>query len=429
MPTDTAPMRQDRHGLIKQARSILDKADAEEKRALTPEELEKYDKIWVEQGKLGARIDDLERRNNVERAEQEQTNRDKDKEEEDRRQTAGGEEEEKTNPLGVVAYDSEYRTRQTEAYHRGFLKKWFKCGALDEEELRVTQVAGEGETGGYLYTSEQFLAELLEDVNDATMIRQISRKFQIRSADSLGVPTITTKMTDAEWTSELGQPAEGDIKLGKRALTPHPLAKEARVSKVLVRKAPDIVTIVRQELARVVAEAEENAMMLGDGAQKPLGIFTVSEDGITTARDVSTGNTATLVKFDGLKNAKNTLKQAYWGNANWVMHRDVFNQLSKEKDGIGRYLMQDSVVAGEPDRLLSFPVILSEFAPSTLTASEYVAILGDFRNYWIVDGLDTEVTLAQELLTRTNQDLFIIRAMMDAAPVRPEAFVRVQLGS
>lgn len=428
MSVDTAPMRQERHGLIEKARGILDKAD-EEKRGLTAEDRQEHDRIWAEQQKLKAKIDDHERRNNVERAEQEQVNRDK--EEEDRRQTAGDKEgeEEKTNPLGLVAYDSEYRTRQTDAYHRGFLKNWFKVGGATEEEQRATLVAGEGETGGYLYTSEQFLGELLRDVDNATMIRQISRKFQIRSADSLGVPTITTKMTDAEWTSELGQPAEGDITLGKRALTPHPLAKEARVSKVLVRKAPNIVPLVREELARVVAEAEENAMMLGDGSQKPLGVFVASEDGIPTGRDVSTGNTATLVKFDGLKTAKNTLKQAYWGNANWVMHRDVFSQISKEKDGIGRYLMQDSVVAGEPDRLLSFPVILSEYAPSTRTANQYVAILGDFRNYWIVDGLDTEVTLAQELLTRTNQDLFIIRAMMDGAPVRPEAFVRVQLGS
>ncbi len=421
MPVDTTPMRQERHGLIEKARAILNKAD-EEKRALSAEDRQEYDRLWAEQGKLDEQIQDDERRNNVERAEQEKLNRDK---EEDRREKGG--EERKTSPL-VGGHDAEYRARCTDEYHHHFLADWFARNDIIPEEARATHVAGEGQKGGYLYASEQFLQELLKDVDDATKIRQMARVLQVRSADSLGVPTITTKMTDAEWTSELGVPNEGDIVLAQRALTPHPLAKECRVSKILARKAPNIVSLVREELARVVAEAEENAMMTGDGAQKPLGIFTASDDGIPTGRDVSTGNTTTAVKFDNLKRVKTTLKQSYWGNASWVMHRDVFGQIAREKDGNARYLLQDSVAAGEPDRLLGFPVVLSEFAPNTMTSALYVGALGDFRNYWVVDGLDTDVERLEELEARNNRDVFIIRAMMDGAPVRAEAFVRVKLG-
>jgi HK97 family phage major capsid protein len=273
--------------------------------------------------------------------------------------------------------------------------------------------------------------ELIQDINDATVVRQLARVLPpLTSSDSLGAPTLTAKMNDAEWTSELGVPdTDSALRLGKRALTPHPLAKEVPVSKVLVRKVREAETLVRGELARVVSEAMENAYMTGDGVQKPLGVFTASEDGITTSRDVSTGNTASTPKFDGLKAAKYELKQPYWSRAQWVFHRDVMELIAKLKDGNGRYLLQDSVVQGEPDRMLGFPVRLSEFAPNTISASQYVGILGDFSNYWIVDSLAAQVQVARELYVRNNQDLYVIRAESDGAPVREEAFVRVKLGT
>ena len=420
MPTNTTEIRQERRKFLVDARSILDAAD-KEKRQLTDEDRSQHDKLMAEWHAKGTEIDDLERRNDLERLEQEEHNRQKD--EEERRKLADADKEKTT--LAPEPGSEAEEVRSTPLYHQGFVKRLLGRGRLTDEEQRA-QVAGKGEKGGYLYASEQFLTELLKDVDDATVVRQLSRTFQVRTSDSLGVPTLTDKAADAEWTSELGIPTRTTIKFGKRALTPHPLAKEIPVSKVLIKKAPDIVTIVRQELARVVAEAEENAFMTGNGAQQPLGIFTVSDDGIPAARDVSTDNTTSLVKVDNLKRAKFTLKSAYWGGAQWVMHRDIMGQIARLKDGNGRYLLQDSIIAGDPTQvLLGFPVTLSEFAPNTATTGLYAYALADFSSgYWIVDGLDVEVLRLEELYARENQDLFIIRAMVDGAPVRAEAFVR-----
>jgi HK97 family phage major capsid protein len=102
--------------------------------------------------------------------------------------------------------------------------------------------------------------------------------------------------------------------------------------------------------------------------------------------------------------------------------------IAKIKDGNGRYMLQDSVIQGEPDRMLGFPVRLSEFAPSTIATGAYVGILGDFQNYWIVDSMDIEVLRLEELYARNNKDCFLTRMASDGAPVRSEAFVRVKLG-
>lgn len=415
MPIDTREMRADRRKLILEARSILDKAD-KEKRKPTAEEEERYQKAWSDKDELQAKIDDAERRNDLER---EEILLSQSQEEEDRRKKAeSGEDKQSSSssPLG------------SEEYHRAFEHRVYgdKTTLSDEEQRALS--AGTGTEGGYLYASEKFVDQIIADVTDACVFRQFAKGLTISNTDSLGVPTLTNRMADAAWTSELGIPStDSTLAFGKRALTPHPLAKEIRVSKVLLRKVPKAQAIVRSELARVVAEVNEAAFMTGSGAQQPLGIFTASADGIPAARDVSTGNTDTSPTFDGLKRAKYSIKQVYWPNLRWLFHRDVAAVIALLKDGNGRYLWQDSVVQGEPDRVLGFPATLSEYAPNTLTTGLYVGILGDFSDYWIVDSMAMQIARAEEIYIRENQDLFVIRMETDGAPMRSEGFARVKL--
>jgi HK97 family phage major capsid protein len=168
--------------------------------------------------------------------------------------------------------------------------------------------------------------------------------------------------------------------------------------------------------------------MTGTGANQPLGVFTASAMGITTARDVSTGNASTAPTFDGLISAKYGLKGQYWNRADWIFHRDVLAVVSKLKDGEGQYLWRQSVLDNEPDRLLGRPVMMSEYAPNTLTTGLYVGILGDFSNYWIADAIDMQVQRLVELYAETNQTGLIGRLETDGMPVLAEAFVRVKLG-
>jgi len=421
MAIDTRELRENRHKLIEDARAILNKGD-EEKRSLTSEERTEFDRMMADADGFKVQIDDAERRNNVEREEASQQMQ---QEEEDRK-NAADDDEPRRDPM--TAEEKRWAFRGDKEYARVF-DRWVGKGQkslLDEESRALS--AGTGTEGGYLYASEEFSNELIANVTDATIYRQLARGFQLATADSIGNPTLTNRMADAVWTSELGIPStDSTLAFGKRAMTPHPLAKEIRVSNVLLRKVPDSENIVRSELARVVAEVNEAAFMTGTGDQQPLGVFTASADGISTGRDVSSGNTATQIKFDGLKAAKYSVKQVYWSGLSWLFHRNVMEQIAKLKDGNGRYLLQDSVVQGEPDRMLGFPVNMSEFAPSTMTTGLYVGLLGDHSNYWIVDAMNMEIIRADELFVRNNQVLFIIRMSTDGAPVREEAFARVKL--
>jgi len=218
------------------------------------------------------------------------------------------------------------------------------------------------------------------------------------------------------------------MSFGKRQLSPHPLAKRIKVSQQLLRQAligPEGLVIDR--LGYKFAVTQEKAFLTGSGVGRPLGLFTASPSGISTARDVSTGNTATAMTFDGLIEAKFSLKGQYWPSARWIFHRDAVKQITKLKDGEGQYIWRQSVRDGEPDTLLGLPLTLSEFAPNTFTTGLYVGLLGDFQHYWIVDALSMQIQRLNELYAETNQVGFIGRLETDGAPVLEEAFVRVKL--
>ena len=284
---------------------------------------------------------------------------------------------------------------------------------------------------GYIVAPQQFMGEIIQDKNDLTFMRQISRVLPpLAKAASMGFPKRTTRMSTFAWGTEIKAPtADSALAFGKREFKPKPGTGGILVSKTLIRNAAiNADQYIRTEMAYNQATNEEDAFLNGDGAISPLGVFTASDDGISTSRDVSTGNTATEIKFDGLYEAKFKVKPAYWAGSNWLFNTQGVKKIAKLKDSNGQYIWQQSVVLGTPDTLLDFPVKMSEFAPSTFTTGLYVGMFGNFKEgYWICDSLDFEMQALMELYALTNQVFYIGRHETDGMPVLEEAFARVKL--
>ena len=283
---------------------------------------------------------------------------------------------------------------------------------------------------GYLVAPEQFVSELIKELADATFVRSKARVLPpLRGAHSLGYPTRTAAMTGGEWGTEISTaPDATSSQYGKREFKPRPYTALDKISKTLIRNLSSADSLVRGDFAEHFASALETAYMTGDGSNKPLGLFVASADGINTDRDVSTGNTATEIKFDGLIETKYKVKAGYQPGCEWIFHRDAVKQLAKLKNSDGQYVWQPSVVMGTPDMLLGKPVNMSEYVPNTFTTGLYVGLYGDMKNYWIVDSLLFEIQVLTELYATTNQIGYIGRFETDGAPVMSAAFARVKLG-
>ena len=397
-----------RANLAIQARELVERADGEA-RSLSSEEQESYDKYFSAIAELEERIKKEEQLQELERT----------------MAAVPVDDGKKESKRESVTATEEYR-----AAFQNYLLTGSTRGLVlaEDKENRALQM-DLAESGGYTVVPEQFAQQMIKAVDNMVFIRQYATVNTMMKAASLGVPTLANDPADPIWTSELGIGDEDStMSFGKRELAPHPLAKYIKVSRKLLRaSAFDIEGLVRDRLAYKFAVTEENAFLNGSGSGQPLGVFTASADGISTGRDVSTGNAATSITFDGLREAKYTIKTNYWPRLRWVFHRDGVKQISKLKDGEGQYIWQPSVIAGDPDRILSFPVHMSEYAPNTFTSTSYVGILGDFSNYWIVDALDMEMQRLVELYSASNQIGFVARRETDAMPVLEEAFVRVKL--
>jgi len=413
--------KQARFALVGEARVMLDTAE-KEKRDLTAEENEQYERIMADVDRIGTEIQ-AEERKQERRAKVDGLTREL---EGSQGRFVGGE-----NPQGQSNDEQRNaRPRDTEEYKAAF-REYLIGGrdALTQNQMRSLQ-ADSDTKGGYTVAPIQFVMELLKDVDDALVIRQLARTFTLDKAESLGVPTRESRYDDFDWTGEVNTVEEDDgMTFGKRELRPHPLSKLIKISSKLMRQSMlDPEGLVRQEISYILGGTQEKAFMTGPGAGRPLGFFTASDDGIPTSRDISTGNTATDVKGDGLIEAKYALKSQYVANARWLFHRDTMKRIRKLKDGNGNYIWMAGLTNGQPDTILEVPYIMSEFAPNTFTTGQYVGIIGDFRFYWIVDALNMEIQRLIELFSLNNKIGFVIRAETDAMPVRAEAFARVKLG-
>jgi len=422
-----------RAGLIAEARQIIDAAEADD-RGLSDEENARYDALMESVNDLTERVERAQRQQQLEvELRQPLTVA-------TRPDPQGGE-------RSVVEFVSramksvnekhsdwleqpEWRRLQQfaqEPYVSAF-RAWMRNGVASQE-VRALQADSET-VGGYLVTPMQFVDRLIQAVDNMVYMRQWATVFPVPTADSLGAPSLDTDPADPAWTSELLIGSEdSSMAFGRRELSPHPLAKYIKISRKLLRMVPDVEGLVRERLGYKFAVVMENAYLNGTGNQQPLGVFVASNDGISTSRDASTGNTTTEIRFDGLIEAKYTLKPQYWPRARWMFHRDGVKMIAKLKDGNGQYLWRESVRVGEPDRVLGFPVFMSEYAPNTFTAALYVGILGDFSHYWIADALNMEMQRLVELYAATNQVGFIGRMESDGMPVLEEAFVRVKLAA
>lgn len=413
MAKDVRELRDMRGKAAAEGRSILDKVDAE-KRSMTTEERSAWDKCMDAVTGLGKDIEIEERQASV-----------------DLEMAKSGlfEASEQRGAKGDPDLE-----KRTAAFRKAIL---LGESRLNTEELRHLMpeqrgmTAGNDVAAGFLNAPPEFVKVLIQRVKDLVFIREMATIFPLTSGVSMGAPSLETDVDDADWTGEVNAAQEDTgIGFGRRELTPHALSKLVKISNKLLRSAAmDPETIVMDRLSYKFGITMEKGYLLGSGSQQPLGVFTASNDGVPTTRDISTGNTATAITMDGLIAAKYSLKAQYQGKAVWLFHRDSIKQISQLKDGDGRYLWQPSTQAGQADMLFGRPLKMSEYVPNTFTASQYVGMFADFSHYWIADSLSLQFQRLNELYAVNNQIGFIGRLETDGMPVLPEAFARVKLSA
>ncbi len=289
-----------------------------------------------------------------------------------------------------------------EAPHQKAFTSYLRTGedgelrGLDlEGKAMSTAVAGDG---GYL-VDPQTSASIQSVLRGAASIRQIAKVVNVE-ATSFDVLIDSTE-TGAGWASETASATETSTPTIERITIPlHELSALPKISqRLLDDTAFDIETWLAERVADKFSRSEAAAFVSGDGVDKPMGILThptVDNDSWAwgslgyVPTGTSGGFNATS-PGDGLVNLVYGLGARYRANASFVLNSKTAGIVRQIKDAEGRFLWSDGLAAGEPARLLGYPVLIAEDMPDIATDATAIAF-GDFgAGYTIAERPDLRI--------------------------------------
>ena len=285
----------------------------------------------------------------------------------------------------VKAFDAYIRTGDDDALR----------GLVLEGKAMSTAVAADG---GYLVdprTSDTIRSML----GSTASLRGVANVVQV-DGPSFDV-LIDRSEVGSAWATESGSVAESATPAVERiSIKLHELSAMPKASqRLLDDSAFDVEGWLAGKIAARFVRAESAAFINGDGVDKPKGILLPAKVPNASwawgslgyvptgaAADFATTNVA-----DCIISLVYALGADYRANGSFLMNSKTAGAVRKMKDADGRFMWSDGLAAGEPARLMGYPVLICEDMPD-IAANAYPVAFGDFVNgYTIAERPDLRV--------------------------------------
>lgn len=324
----------------------------------------KVDKIGSELDKLGAVIDDIQKKANR-----------------------------------AAAPSAEDEAKAFNAEHKAAFDKWMRKG--DEsglESLRERKTAvnvGTPSEGGYAVPIDQD-RDIMRLVQDMSPMRQVCRVISCSTEDYRKM--VNLGGTDYGWVGETDprpatntptfttiQPTFGEV-----------YAYPETTQKALDDLFFDVQAELTYDVAEAFAKAEAVAFMSGTAvAKQPVGLLTAT---MTTQADgvrdfgkfqyIASGGAAgfaATTPADKLLDMIYATRSHHRQNGKFMLATSTLAEIRKFKDSDNNYIWQPSMQAGQPATIFGYGFVVNEYMPA-LGANAYAVVFGDFKAaYWIFD--------------------------------------------
>jgi len=291
------------------------------------------------------------------------------------------------------------RTADADAPHQKAFNAYLRSGDDDalrglelEEKALGTAVAADG---GYLVDPQT--ADMIKSTLSSTAsIRAIANVVSVE-ATSFDVLIDHTDVGHG-WATEAASVTETDTPSIDRISIPlHELSALPKASqRLLDDSAFDIENWLAGRIADKFARAEAAAFVSGDGIDKPMGFLTHPnvDDASWNWGNlgyIATGSAGALDDPDAIVDLVYALGAQYRANASFVMNSKTAGAVRKMKDADGRFLWSDGLAAGEPARLMGYPVVIAEDMPDIAADATAIAF-GDFAaGYTVAERPDLRI--------------------------------------
>lgn len=266
-----------------------------------------------------------------------------------------------------------------------YLSAWSKMVTgrsheLDAEERSAIAV-GTSTSGGYLVPT-MLDPTLITSYNlSLNEIRQASRVVTLTEGNVWN--GVTAGAVTASWDGELVEVSDDTPAFGGKAI---PVRKAQAFVQASFEAFEDI-SGLEADVRMLFADAKDNlegtAFAMGNGTTAPRGIFTALD--ANTNVEITSTTAAAIGEVD-LAAMYTALGNRFRSNARWLMNPTYALAIKRLGSAVSSSYSGD-LRDGPTGTIFDKPVIQSDDAPATQTTNvrDNEVVLGDFRNYVIVD--------------------------------------------
>lgn len=273
-------------------------------------------------------------------------------------------------------------------YERAFGKycKALSTNGLSAEEQRALAI-GAGSTGGFAVPFQLDPTVILTSNGSTNPLRQISRVEQIVGKEWQGITSAGVTVSRA---AEAAQASDNSPTLAQ------PAVKAERVQGFIpfsIEVDQDW-TALQSEMTKLLADAkdteEATSFVTGDGVSP-------NANGLIATLNASSNVVANTFSVGGIYALEDALPDRFLDNARFLAHRSIYN-LARQFDTAGGANLWVRLGEGLPPELIGYPAHkTSAMADGTLTVGDRYLLLGDFRNFLIVDRVGMTVDVIPHL--------------------------------
>lgn len=350
-----------RQNIWNEAKGLLDKA-AEEKRDLTGEEEQTFERLNTDLTNLRQRIDQVTEAMETNKAAEEALTR------------ALGAPEERRNG-GTGDGDLETEVRSFLSGERRAVET--SVEAMGEAFKRALGIGSAPAGGATVPTSfhDQLIAHLVEG---SGLMRLGPTVLTTSGGEPIEIP-VTTSHGSAGPVAEAAAIPEDDPAFAKRTLSSYKYGQLIKVARELVDDtAVDLLGYIATTAGRNVGLAFGAKLVTGSGSNEPAGVAGVATAGKTGAAATGDFTADDIIDlfFSVIAPYRNS------GSTGWLLRDASLAAVRKLKDGAGRYLFEPAATFGAPDTLLGKP-IQTDPNVAAIAAGAKSVLFGDWSRYFV----------------------------------------------
>jgi HK97 family phage major capsid protein/HK97 family phage prohead protease len=232
-------------------------------------------------------------------------------------------------------------------------------------------------------------------------IRQISRVEQIVGKEWLGVTSAGITVSRA---NELDEATDGSPTLVQPGVQPTRVQAFVPFSVEVEQDWNGLMAEISMMLADAKDVEEAGTFATGAGTGDiPQGIVTALSTGSGTASEVKTAGTAT-VAYGDVYAVEDAVPPRFRPQASWLGSKTAYNfarqAFTQEASAAGDPWVRPS--AGTPAELIGYPVFENSVMDAALTSGKKLLILGDFKQFIIVDRVGMSIELVPHVFGGTS---------------------------